>query len=78
MPKSCKRASPIPPTATAFKRLFDALLDRAVEPFETVYAEVAPGNTSKMAERLPLRGFKEEARSENGTIEFKLTREIGG
>jgi hypothetical protein len=49
-----------------------------VEPFETVYAEVAPGNTSKMAERLPLRGFKEEARSENGTIEFKLTREIGG
>jgi hypothetical protein len=60
------------------KRLFDALLDRAVEPFETVYAEVAPGNTSKMAERLPLRGFKEEARSENGTIEFKLTREIGG
>ena len=60
------------------KRLFDALLDKAVEPFETVYAEVAPGNTSKMAERLPLRGFKEEARSENGTIEFKLTRGIGG
>jgi hypothetical protein len=60
------------------KRLFDALLDRAVEPFKTVYAEVDPNNTSKMAERLPLLGFKEETRSENGTIEFKLTRGIGG
>jgi hypothetical protein len=51
------------------KRLFDALLDRAVEPFETVYAEVVPGNTSKTAERLPLRGFKEEAGSRpSGTM----------
>ena len=54
------------------KRLFDALLDRAVEPFETVYAEVDPNNTSGMAGRLLLRGFTEETRL------FKLTRRAAG
>jgi hypothetical protein len=35
------------------KRLFDALLDKAVEPFETVYAEVAPATRRRWPRGCP-------------------------
>jgi hypothetical protein len=59
------------------KLLFDALFLKAVEPFETIYARVHPGNKSEMAKRLLRWGFTEEARSDNGTVKFKLTRGPG-
>ena len=57
------------------QKLFKALFLKAIEPFETIYAQVHPGNKSKMAKTLLRWGFTEEARSYNGTVEFKLTRD---
>ena len=57
------------------QKIFKALFLKAIEPFETIYAQVHPGNKSKMAETLLRWGFTEEARSYNGTVEFKLTRD---
>jgi hypothetical protein len=57
------------------QKLFKALFLKAIEPFETIYAQVHPGNKSEMAKTLLRWGFTEEARSYNGTVEFKLTRD---
>jgi hypothetical protein len=57
------------------QKLFKELFLKAIEPFETIYAQVHPGNKSKMAKTLLRWGFTEEARSYNGTVEFKLTRD---
>jgi hypothetical protein len=56
------------------QKIFKALFLKAIERFETIYAQVHPGNKSEMAKTLLRWGFTEEARSYNGTIEFKLTR----
>ncbi len=57
------------------QRLFKALFLKAIEPFETIYAQVHPGNKLEMAKTLLRWGFTEEAWSYNGTVEFKLTRD---
>jgi hypothetical protein len=54
--------------------IFKALFLAAIEPFETVYAEVHPGNKSKMAKTLLRWGFTEEAWSPNEMVHFKLVR----
>ena len=56
--------------------LFKALFLKAIEPFETIYARY-PDNTSEMAKTLLRWGFTEEARLDDGIIEFKLTRGTG-
>ena len=58
--------------------LFRALFVKAVEPFDTVYAEVDPGNTSEMREKLLRRGFEQHTRFPDGIVRFKLTRGAEG